>query len=85
MVGALFFVMFQSTNFTGYYSFGKMVVQHKSNGGIVRDEMKLEYKKCGDYLLPDIKLLHEEHISLGKYGRLRRGFLQKTTHFYTAI
>lgn len=41
------------------------------------DEMKLEYKMCGDYLLPDIELSHGEHIGLGKYGRLRREYLQK--------
>ncbi|WP_177335191.1 TnpV protein, partial [Klebsiella variicola] len=37
-------------------------------------EEKLSYKKCGDYLIPDIKLMHEEKIPLGKYGRLRREY-----------
>ncbi|WP_277958488.1 TnpV protein [Campylobacter hyointestinalis] len=41
------------------------------------NEMKLEYRKCEDYLLPGIKLSHEEHIGLDKYGRLRREYLQK--------
>ena len=45
------------------------------------NEMKLGYKKCGDYLLPDIKLLHGEDISLGKYGRLRRDYLQENAPF----
>lgn len=39
-------------------------------------EEKLSYKKCGDYLIPDIKLIHEGNIPLGKYGRLRREYLK---------
>lgn len=49
------------------------------------DGRKLECKKRGDYLLPDIKLLYEEDIRLGKYGRLRREYLQKTPRFCTVI
>ena len=40
-------------------------------------EEKLRYKICGDYLIPDIQLTHEETPPLGKYGRLRREYLQK--------
>ncbi len=40
-------------------------------------EEKLRYKICGDYLIPDIQLTHKETTPLGKYGRLRREYLQK--------
>ncbi len=40
-------------------------------------EEKLRYKICGDYLIPDIQLTHKETTHLGKYGRLRREYLQK--------
>ena len=37
----------------------------------------LTYTKCGDYLIPDIKLAHTDEQSLGKYGRMRRAFLEQ--------
>lgn len=46
-------------------------------------EEKLRYKICGDYLIPDIQLTHKEITPLGKYGHLRREYLQKTPRFYT--
>lgn len=39
-------------------------------------EEKLNYKKCGDHLIPYIKLMHEGNIPLGKYGHLRREYLK---------
>ncbi len=39
-------------------------------------EERLNYKVCGNYLIPDIKLMHEGMIPLGKYGRLRREYLR---------
>ena len=33
--------------------------------------------KCGDYYIPDIRLAHTEAQTLGKYGRMRRTFLEK--------
>lgn len=37
----------------------------------------LTYSKCGDYYVPDIKLEHTETQILGKYGRMRRAFLEQ--------
>lgn len=36
---------------------------------------KLTYTRCGDYLIPDIRLNHASDKPLGKYGRMRRAFL----------
>lgn len=33
--------------------------------------------KCGDYYIPDIRLAHTEAQMLGKYGRMRRNFLEQ--------
>lgn len=44
-------------------------------------EEKLNYKVCGNYLIPDIKLVHEGMISLGKYGCLRREYLKNFAPF----
>ena len=38
--------------------------------------MELNYTKNGDYLIPDIQLSVQEQKPLGKYGRMRRAFLQ---------
>lgn len=35
----------------------------------------LTYTRCGDYLIPDIRLSHTRDKTLGKYGRMRRAFL----------
>lgn len=37
--------------------------------------MKLEYRKCGDYLIPNIILPPKPDI--GRYGKLRHSFLRK--------
>ncbi len=39
--------------------------------------MKLTYRCCGDYLLPDLGLTEEEQRPLGKYGRLRLNYLKE--------
>lgn len=39
--------------------------------------MKLNYFRCGDYLLPDIGLSEEDQQPLGKYGQLRMEYLRK--------
>ena len=39
--------------------------------------MELNYTKNGDYLIPDIQLSVQEQKPLGKYGRMRRAFLQE--------
>lgn len=37
--------------------------------------MELNYLKCGDYFIPDIKL-EKPNIRLGHYGMLRKAFLR---------
>ena len=37
----------------------------------------LTYIQCGDYFIPDIRLAHTEAQILGKYGRMRRIFLEQ--------
>ena len=38
--------------------------------------MKLTYRRCGDYLLPDLTI-PDEPVVLGKYGRMRRTYLKE--------
>ena len=38
--------------------------------------MKLEYIKCGDYYIPDLKL-PEESRPIGKWGRMHREYLKE--------
>ena len=37
--------------------------------------MELTYHRCGDYLLPDLTI-PDEPVALGKYGRMRKAYLQ---------
>ena len=37
---------------------------------------RLTYTQCGDYYIPDIKLAYTGTQTLGKYGRMRRVFLE---------
>lgn len=37
----------------------------------------IEYKRCGDYLLPDLTLNRKEYPPLGKYGRMRERYLRE--------
>ena len=39
--------------------------------------MKISYSQCGDYLIPDLVLPKEERQPIGKYGRIRKRFLQE--------
>ena len=39
--------------------------------------MKLTYRQCGDYLLPNIGIPVEDQRPLDKYGRLRLRYLQE--------
>ena len=38
---------------------------------------KLTYTQYGDYYIPDIRLAHTGTQTLGKYGRMRRAFLEQ--------
>ena len=37
----------------------------------------LSYIPCGDYFIPNIRLSHTGAQTLGKYGRMRRTFLEQ--------
>lgn len=37
----------------------------------------LTYTQCGDYYIPNIRLEHTGTQTLGKYGRMRRAFLEQ--------
>jgi len=39
--------------------------------------MEMTYTQNGDYLLPNIRLEQTEQKPLGKYGRMRRAYLQE--------
>jgi hypothetical protein len=38
---------------------------------------ELSYQKNGDYLIPDLTLSEQEKTPLGKYGRMRKKYLQE--------
>ena len=40
-------------------------------------ENNLTYTRNGDYLIPDLSLSEQPEKPLGKYGRMRRAFLQE--------
>ena len=39
--------------------------------------MNLTYTKNGDYLIPDLSLTEQENRPLGKYGRMRKKYLEE--------
>ncbi|MCD7801668.1 MAG: TnpV protein [Clostridiales bacterium] len=39
--------------------------------------MDITYTKCGDYYIPNIVFSDTTHYHIGKYGRMRRTFLQE--------
>ncbi len=41
------------------------------------DKNGLDYVQVGDYLIPNITLKETSHEPLGKYGRMRRTYLQE--------
>ena len=38
---------------------------------------ELTYTRSGDYLIPDLSLTEQEPMPLGKYGRMRKKYLQE--------
>ena len=44
-------------------------------------EQNLTYIKCGDYFIPNIRLKHTDERLIGKYGRMRRTFLEEHNPF----
>ena len=41
----------------------------------------IEYIKCGDYYIPDLKLPEQEVLPLGKYGRMRLKYLRENSPY----
>ena len=39
--------------------------------------MEISYSQCGDYLIPNLVLPDEEQLTIGKYGRMRKRYLQE--------
>ncbi len=39
--------------------------------------MEISYSRCGDYLIPNLVLPDEEQFTIGKYGRMRKRYLQE--------
>ena len=39
--------------------------------------MEMTYTKAGDYLVPNVRLSNREMKPLGKYGQMRKAYLQK--------
>ena len=37
----------------------------------------LTYSRCGDYYIPDLKLSEQTETPIGKYGRMRKQYLEK--------
>lgn len=47
---------------------------------------KITYSKCGDYFIPNLAVPDTNEYITGKYGRLRRQFLEEYyKSFYTAL
>ena len=38
---------------------------------------ELTYSRCGDYYIPDLKLSEQTETPIGKYGRMRKRYLEK--------
>ena len=53
-----------------------MKVKDKTIGGVTMAQ-NLTYTRCGDYLIPDIRLSYTSDKPLGKYGRMRRAYLEQ--------
>jgi len=46
----------------------------------------IAYKRCGDYLIPDLTLNAKDYLPLGKYGRMRERYLREHRHLlYSTI
>ena len=38
--------------------------------------MKIDYRKCGDYYIPNLVISNTKNIKLGKYGKMRLNYLK---------
>ena len=41
----------------------------------------IEYIKCGDYYIPDLKLPEQDVLPLGKHGRMRMKYLRENSPY----
>lgn len=47
---------------------------------------ELTYSRCGDYYIPDLKLSEQTETPIGKYGRMRKQYLEKhRSVLYTSL
>ncbi len=53
-----------------------MKLYDKMIGGMIM-EQNFIYTRCGDYLIPNIRLQYTDDKLLGKYGKMRRAFLEE--------
>ena len=37
--------------------------------------MKIDYRKCGDYYIPNLIISNTKNYKVGKYGRMRLNYL----------
>ena len=38
--------------------------------------MKIDYRKCGDYYIPNLVISNNKNFKLGKYGKMRLNYLK---------
>ena len=38
--------------------------------------MKIDYRKCGDYYIPNLVISNTKNFQLGKYGKMRLNYLK---------
>ena len=38
--------------------------------------MKIDYRKCGDYYIPNLVISNTKNLKLGKYGKMRLNYLK---------
>ena len=47
--------------------------------------MEISYKKCSDYLLPNLSLDYRKYENLNKYGLMRLNYLKKIRKDYIKV
>lgn len=47
--------------------------------------MEISYKKCGDYLLPNLSLNDRNYENLNKYGLMRLDYLKRIRKDYIKV
>jgi hypothetical protein len=61
----------------GYCNQQRNITSTSMEGNMMNANTELTYTHCGDFLLPNIELEPAEDRPLGKYGRMRRAYLQE--------